>query len=261
MISFTSTQLDAWLASLIYPLARILAMIASSPILGNSQVPVRIKIGLSALLAIIIAPTLSSMPPISIGSMQGLLIMVQQIIIGLAMGFTINLIFSAVEMAGELAGLQMGLGFASFYDPVNADQSAIIGQWLGLIASLAFLSLNGHLYLLSALAESFQVLPVGRMMPAQGFHGVVSWGASIFAYALQISLPILAALLITNIALGILTRAAPQLNLFAVGFPITLAIGFFLLALSTPYFVPILDRLTQDGISTAIKLLRPSGGS
>ena len=256
MISITSTQLDAWLSAFIFPLARILAMIASSPVLGNRQTPVRIKVGLSVLLTIVIAPNIATMPQVAVGSPQGLLIMIQQIIIGVAMGFTISMIFSAVEMAGEIAGLQMGLGFASFYDPINAIHSAIIAQWLGLIAILAFLAINGHLYMISALAESFQTLPIGSMMSAQGFNGVAHWGASIFAYALQISLPILAALLITNIALGILTRAAPQLNIFAVGFPITLAIGFFVLALTMPYFSTVMGRLTQEGIGIALKLIK-----
>ncbi|OGS94598.1 MAG: flagellar biosynthetic protein FliR, partial [Gallionellales bacterium RBG_16_56_9] len=217
MISITSAQLDAWLATLMFPLTRILAMISSSPVLGNRQVPVRVKIGLSVLLALIIAPTIGEMPPVSVGSPQGILIIIQQIIIGVAMGFTLRLIFTAVEMAGELAGLQMGLGFASFYDPLNAAYTPVVARWLGMIAALAFLVMSGHLMVISALAESFRTLPVGGMMSAQGFYGVASWGGSIFAYALQISLPILAALLITNIALGILTRAAPQLNLFAVG--------------------------------------------
>lgn len=258
MISFTSAQLDIWLSTLIYPLTRILAMIASAPVLGNKQVPARIKMGLALLLAIVIAPNIGAMPPVELGSPQGILIMIQQIIIGVAMGFTMRLIFSAVEMAGELAGLQMGLGFASFYDPINGVHSAIIAQWLGIIAALAFLSINGHLYMLSALAESFQTLPIGSMMSTKGIYGVAGWGGSIFAYAVQISLPLLAALLITNIALGILTRAAPQLNLFAVGFPITLAIGFFVLALSIPYFSPLLDRLTQEGLGTMLNLVRPN---
>lgn len=257
MISFTSSQLDAWLTALILPLTRILAMIASSPILGNRQVPTRVKIGLSVLLAIIIAPAVGEMPLVSIGSPQGLLVMVQQVIIGVAMGFTMRLIFIAVEMAGELAGLQMGLGFASFYDPINASHNPIISQWMGIIASLAFLAINGHLYMISALAESFHTLPIGSMLPAKSLFGVANWGGRIFAYALQISLPILAALLITNIALGILTRAAPQLNLFAVGFPVSLAIGFFVLALSMPYFMPTLDRLTQEGLETTLKLVKP----
>ena len=256
MISITSAQLDVWLATLIFPLTRILAMIASSPILGNKQIPARVKLGLAVLITLIVTPTIGEMPPVAIDSPQGLLIMVQQIIIGVAMGFTMRLIFTAIEMAGELAGLQMGLGFASFYDPINASQSPIVAKWLGMVAALAFLSINGHLHMLSALAESFKTLPVGEMMPNQGFNDVARWGGSIFAYALQISLPILAALLITNIALGILTRAAPQLNLFAIGFPITLAIGFLVLALSMPHFIPMLDRLTQEGLGTTLNLLK-----
>jgi flagellar biosynthetic protein FliR len=125
-----------------------------------------------------------------------------------------------------------------------------------MVAALAFLAINGHLHMLSALAESFKTLPIGNMMPNQGFHDVARWGSSIFVYALQISLPILAALLITNIALGILTRAAPQLNLFAIGFPITLAIGFLVLALSMPHFIPMLDRLTQEGLGATLNLVR-----
>jgi len=256
MISFTSAQLDVWLATLIFPLARILAMIASSPVLGDKQAPARVKIGLSVLLAIVIAPTIGDMPPVAVGSPQGLLIMIQQVIIGVAMGFTMRLIFAAVDMAGELTGLQMGLGFASFYDPINATHSPVIAQWLGMIAVLAFLAINGHLYMLSALAESFQTLPIGSMMPAKGFYGVASWGGSIFVYGLQISLPLLAALLTANMALGILTRAAPQLNLFAIGFPITLAIGFLVLALSMPHFIPLMDRLTHEGLGTILNLVK-----
>jgi flagellar biosynthetic protein FliR len=256
MISFTSAQLDAWLTALLFPLTRILAMIASSPVLGNRQIPARVKVGLSVLLTLIVAPTLTNLPQLAVGSPQGLLTLIQQIIIGVAMGFTMRLIFTAVEMAGELTGLQMGLGFASFYDPLNASYTPIIAQWMGILATLLFLALNGHLYMISALVESFQTLPVGGMMSPKGFYGVASWGGMIFTYAIQISLPILAALLITNIALGILTRAAPQLNLFAVGFPITLAVGFFVLTLSMPYLSPLLDRLIQEGVTTAISLLQ-----
>ena len=256
MISFTSAQLDTWLAALLFPLTRILAMISSSPVLGNKQVPARVKVGLSVLLAIIIAPTIGEMPPVAIGSAQGMLIMVQQIIIGVAMGFPLRLIFTAVEMAGELAGLQMGLGFASFYDPLNSSYTPVAARWLGMIAALAFLAMDGHLYMLSALAESFHTLPIGGMLPAKGFYDVAIWGGIIFAYGLQIALPLLAALLTTNIALGILTRAAPQLNLFAIGFPITLAIGFLVLALSIPHFSTLLDRLIHEGLGTMLNLVK-----
>lgn len=256
MISITSAQLDAWLALLIYPLARLLAFISSAPILKNKQIPARVRIGFALLLAILIAPTLPPMPSVPVGSPQGLLIMVQQIIIGTALGLTMQLIFTAIEMAGEFSGMQMGLGFASFYDQTNASNSAVIAQWLGIIASLAFLSMNGHLMLLSAIAESFHTLPIGGMMSSKSYFAIAHWGSSIFSNALQISLPLLTALLITNLALGILTRAAQQLNIFSIGFPITLIVGFFILSFSLPYFAHMLDRMTVEGLETALKLLK-----
>jgi len=256
MISFTSAQLDVWLATLMFPMVRLLAFISTSPIFGNKQVPKRVKIGLALLLAILIAPTLAAPPAVAIGSGQGLLIMVQQIIIGTAMGLTLRMIFNAFEMAGELAGLQMGLGFASFYDPQNSSYSPVIAQWLGIIATLAFLAMNGHLLMLSALAESFHTLPIGAMMPVKSFYTLASWGGSIFAYGVQISLPVLAALLVTNLALGILTRAAQQLNPFAIGFPITLGIGFFILSFTLPYLPSLLDRIVQESVTTALGLVK-----
>lgn len=258
MISFTSAQLDAWLVAFIFPFARIVALIASSPVIGNKQVPARVKIGLSLFITMIVAPTLPPLPQVAAGSPEGLLILVQQIIIGAAMGFTIQVIFAAVEMTGELAGMQMGLGFASFYDPLNASFSPVIAQWLTTIASLAFLAMNGHLFVIAGLAESFQTLPIGNMISGKGFYAIAGWGGSIFGYALQISLPLLAALLIANLALGVLNRAAPQLNLFAVGFPVTLAIGFVVLALSTPYFAPLLDKMTHDGLDMMLNLAKRS---
>jgi len=256
MISFTSAQLDLWLATLMFPMVRVLAFISTSPIFGNKQVPKRVKIALSVLLAIIIAPTLDPMPMVPVGSPQGLLIIVGQIIIGTAMGLALRMIFNAFEMAGELAGLQMGLGFATFYDPQNTSYSPVIAQWLGLIATLAFLAMNGHLIMLSALAESFHTLPIGAMMPTRSFYTLASWGGSIFAYGVQISLPLIAALLITNLALGILTKAAQQLNPFAIGFPITLGIGFFVLSFALPYLPILLDRIMQESVSTALGLVK-----
>lgn len=255
MISITSAQLDAWIAALLFPLIRILAMLATAPVVGNKQVPRRVKVGLAALLALIVAPTLPPFPQVALGSAQGLLILAQEILIGTAMGFTLRVVFTSVEMAGEIAGLQMGLGFASFYDPMNSSYSPIIARWLGMIAALAFLTANGHLYMLSALVESFYRLPVGDALPSGSLHIIAQWGGSIFAFGLQMSLPIVAALLITNIALGILTRAAPQLNLFAVGFPITLSIGFIILALSIPNLSPLFDKIFLEGVGKMLEIV------
>jgi flagellar biosynthetic protein FliR len=260
MISFTSMQLESWLAAFIFPLARILALVASSPVLGNKQVPARVKVGLSMLITFIIAPTLDIPAGIDASAGVGLFILLQQIMVGLAMGFAMRLIFTAIEMAGDAMGMQMGLGFASFYDPVNATQSQVVAQFLGIIAALAFLSMNGHLYMLATLAESFQAFPISTQMPsASAMHTLVLWGGSIFSNALRLSLPLIGALLITNLALGILTRSAPQLNIFAIGFPITLVVGFATLMLTLPYLTPLLEMITQAGQDTMMSIARELG--
>lgn len=260
MISVTSMQLEAWLAAFIFPLARILALVASSPVLGNRQIPVRVKVGFAMLVTFLIAPTLDFPADIEASSGIGLFILLQQIMVGLAMGFAMRLVFTAIEMAGDIMGMQMGLGFASFYDPVNSTNTQVIAQFLGIIAALAFLSMNGHLYMLATLAESFQAFPISTQMPAAGaMHTLVLWGGSVFSHALRLSLPLIAALLITNLALGILTRSAPQLNIFAIGFPITLVVGFVTLMLTLPYLAPLLEVFMQAGQDMMLGVARELG--
>jgi len=257
MISVTSAQLSAWLSAFIWPFFRILALVSSAPILGNPSVPVRVKIGLAVVLTLVLAPILGSMPAVEPGSAIGLLILAQQIVIGVAIGFTMTIIFTAVEMAGNVAGMQMGLGFATFFDPQNAAQTPVVAQFLGLLAALLFLALNGHLYMIEVLAYSFEVLPVApQPFSAVGWRVLAGWGGEMFLAGLLLSMPIMAALLITNLALGIMTRAAPQLNVFSVGFPITLAAGFVVLAIALPYFVPLFDRLLHDALQMAMQVLR-----
>ena len=260
MISVTSAQLSAWLALFIFPFTRILAVIASAPVLGNKQVPVRVKIGLAFILTAIIAPTLYIQPNLEIASAIGLVVLLEQILAGLAIGFTMVMIFSAVEMCGELAGMQMGLGFASFYDPINSSYSPVISQFLSTLATLAFLGMNGHLYVVEALADSFHTFPISASVPhAEALHTIVVWGGSIFSFALQLSMPVIGALLITNLALAVLTRSAPQLNIFQIGFPITLGVGFAALLLTIPFFAPVLDQMTHTGLGTVLQIMQQLG--
>ncbi|MFD2272971.1 flagellar biosynthetic protein FliR [Undibacterium arcticum] len=250
MITVTSAQLNIWIATLIWPLTRILGLIAVAPLFGNSAVPLQVKVGLSILIALIVAPMVPALSAQDPMSLTGLLILAQQLVIGLAMGFAMRMVFAAVEMAGELTGLTMGLGFATFF------RSAVPGQIVrhqpvsGAVDDPDFfLSVNGHLMLLSALVESFTTLPISAApFGSGGLNQLVMRGSGIFSAGLQIALPIIAALLITNLALGILTRAAPQLNLFGIGFPITLTVGFVLIGLALPYMTTPIERLLQEGI-------------
>jgi len=252
MLTISSADINIWIASLLWPLARIMALIASSPLFGNSAVPASVKVSLGVGIAVLVAPAVPAWPATDPLSMAGVLIMAQEMLIGLAMGFSIRIIFAAVEMAGEISSLTMGLGFATFFDPSTQGRSSAISQFLSLVATMAFLAVNAHLVLLSALVESFSTLPVsGIPVYGGGFKQLADWGGRIFSTGVQLSLPIVAALLITNVALGILTRAAPQLNLFGIGFPITLGVGLLVIAMTLPYLGTPMQNLFLDGIERA----------
>jgi flagellar biosynthetic protein FliR len=251
MISITSAELNTWIASFLWPLTRILGLISVAPLFGNVSVPARLKISLGVMLALIIAPTVPPLPAMDPMSPAGLLILMQQLVIGLAMGFAMRIVFAGVELAGEISSMTMGLGFAVFYDPQSRGRSSAISQFLALVTLMIYLATNLHLVLLSTLAHTFTLLPVSAApLAGEGFHQVAGWGGRIFSAGVQLSLPVVAVLLITNLALGILTRAAPQLNLFGIGFPITIAVGLLMISLSLPYLSAPLVRLMQEGIDT-----------
>ncbi|MDV6340509.1 flagellar biosynthetic protein FliR [Nitrosomonas sp. Is24] len=257
MISITTAELNTLLAAFLWPLSRILALVATAPLLGNPSVPVRVKLGLAVMITVLVMPLVEkSLPQIDPASGVGFAILLQQILIGIAMGLVMRIVFVAVEMAGELIGLQMGLGFAVFFDPQNSGQIDIVGRFLGVIASLAFLAIDGHLIMIALISQSFSTLPIGlEGMTNATFTTLANWGSEIFKSGLQLSLPVLTALLITNLALGVLTRVAPQLNIFAVGFPLTLSIGLLVMALSMPFYAPILEQLVQDGLNLMMGIL------
>ena len=260
MITVSSADINMWIAGLLWPLTRILGLLAAAPLFGNKAVPASVKVALGVMLALIVAPAVPALPAADPMSLAGLLILAQEMLIGLAMGFSIRIIFAAVEMAGEIASLTMGLGFATFFDPNTQGRSSAIGQFLALVATLGFLSVNAHLVLLSVLVESFSSLPISATpIYGGGFKQLADWGARIFSTGVQLSLPIVAALLITNVALGILTRAAPALNLFGIGFPITLGVGLLVVAMTLPYLATPVQNLFLDGIERA--RLMPRTGS
>ena len=260
MISFSNAQLNVWIATFAYPLARILAVVMTAPVFSNVALTTQIRLILGLAISFALAPALPAMPAIAVDSWQGLLVLVQQILIGVVIGFTLSIVFAVVDLAGQLIGLQMGLGFASFYDPQSAAQTPVLSEFLGLLATLIFLALNGHLLTLSALAESFTLLPVGGSpFAAKGFVAVLTWSATLFSTGVLLALPLIAALLVANIALGVLARIAPQLNIFAVGFPVTIVAGFMVLTLSMPYFGAALERLYDNGFVALSGVLRAGG--
>jgi flagellar biosynthetic protein FliR len=257
VISFTTAQLYAWIASFLWPLTRILGLVSAAPVFGNTGVPMLIKLTLGVTLALIVAPIIPPVPSVDPTSWPGLLIAAQEMLIGAAMGFSLRLVFAAIEFAGEVASSTMGFSFATFFDPTSAGRSNAISQFLALVATMAFLALNAHLALIQALVESFFTLPISTTpMSLSAPLEMVRWGGRIFSAGLQIAMPIVAALLVTNIALAILTRAAPQLNLFGIGFPITLGVGFLVISFTLPYLGQPMETLFNQGIEAGRRIPR-----
>ena len=254
MLQFSEAQLMAWLAASLYPFFRIAALIGTAPIIGDATVPRRVRIGLALFVTVVVAPGVSSVPDVALLSGEGFLLIVRQMLIGAAMGFSMRLAFAAIEYAGDLIGLQMGLGFALLIDPETRDQTPMIGSLLRYFASLAFLAANGPLMMIAGVADSFQSLPIAGSAGLFGDWKMLTLqGGVIFGLALHMALPVIAALLVTNVALGVMTRAAPQLNLFSIGFPITISVGLIVLIVSLPVMLAIADSALME---TAGRLLR-----
>lgn len=245
MITVSSAQLYAWIAEFLWPLTRILGLLAAAPLFNHTAIPPRVKVGLGVLIAVLVGPTVGPLPGADPFSATGVAILFHQLMTGLAMGFMMRLVFAAVDLAGEIISMTMGLSFATFYDPSSQGHTSAISRFMSLLTLMVLLAIDAHLHIISVLANSFQTFPIAPPSVASfQFRSIVLGAGSIFSFALQLALPVAGALLITNLALGILTRAAPQLNIFAIGFPITLATGFVVLTLSlTPMASPLQQQI------------------
>lgn len=259
MLTISSADWNAMLALFFYPFVRIMAWLSVDPLLGNSAAPRSVRVALAFILSLVIAPTLPPQPAVALVSGAGLLILVQQVLIGLVLGFALKIVVMAMEFAGHVMGLQMGLSFASLFDPINGAQTAVLSQLLVIVAALILFAFNGHHLVLAALWQSFHDVPIGTLsFSGQGLLAVVEWGGSIFMTGLHIALPVTAALLAANLAIGMMTRASPQLNIFAIGFPISLSAGFLVLYFTLLYFPAFLERLWLRGLdagSAAVQAL------
>jgi flagellar biosynthetic protein FliR len=248
MVEFTEAQVLAWLTPVLWPFLRTLAMFSSMPVMGTRTVPMRVRIGLSLLVAFAAQASLPPMPVVPLDSPWAFALVAQQVVIGLSVGFAVRVVFAAIEYAGEMVGLQMGLNFAGFFDPVSASAGTATGRFYGTMVGWLFVVINGHLLVLAALLQSFNTFPVGpepfafvrATLPHQ-------WGAEIFLTGLWIALPMIAMLLFVNLVLGMVSRVAAQINIFAVGFPITLSVGMIGMLLTLPMlempFTMALERL------------------
>ena len=253
----TSEQLGIWMVAFLWPFVRMLALISTAPVFSEHAVPRTVKVGLAALLSIAIAPTLGALPAVPLVSAAGFWILIQQVLIGAAMGFSMRLVFAVVQAAGEYAGLQMGLSFASFFDPTSGGQTMVLARLLNVMATLIFLALDGHLTLIMTLAESFRVLPIADApLAARSWFLLASAGGQIFSGGLLLALPLIAVLLTLNLAMGILNRVSPQFSIFAVGFPVTLLAGIGMLQMLMQYLAPFLAPRFAGGMEFILQFLQ-----
>jgi flagellar biosynthetic protein FliR len=251
MISLTEAQLMAWLTPILWPFLRILAVFTSAPIFSSKAFPVRARIGLALLIALAAQASLPAQPVISLTEAQVWGVVAQQIGVGLAIGFVVRLVFASFELAGEVVGFQMGLNFASFFDPTMNAQSSATARFFGYMASLMFVVLNGHLMVLMAVIKSFEAFPVNQnFLQALSLMKLYSLGAELFASGLWIALPMIGMLMFANLALGIVSRVAPQMNIFSIGFPITLTVGLVGMAAT----LPMLDSPFQALMERAVDI-------
>jgi len=249
MITFTEAQLTAWLSPLIWPFLRTLAVFTSAPVFSSRSFPVRARIGLAFFIALAAQPTLGQQPVVSITGSGALGAVFQQVGVGLAIGFAIRVVFAAVELAGEVVGFQMGLGFASFFDPTFNTQSSAVARFFGQMALFMLIVMNGHLLVLMAVIKSFQNFPVNQnFLEALKQMKVLDLGVDLFASGLWIALPLIGMLMFANLALGIVSRVAPQMSIFAIGFPVTLSVGL----LGMAAMLPMLDEPVMALMQRAI---------
>jgi len=246
-LNVTDAQLSAWLAAFLWPLIRIAALFTSAPILSARQFPVRMRVALALVITVIVVPTLPQPPVVDILSYDAFLIMLQQILIGVSMGFVFQMVFAALVFGGQISAYSMGLGFASMIDPQNGTQVPVVSQYYVILATLMFLLLNGHLMLIEMVVDSFHQLPVATDgISRNGYYELVAWGSQIFINGLLMALPIVGVLLLVNLGMGVVMRAAPQLNIFAVGFPITIILGLMVMAITLPNMMALFTNMLDD---------------
>ncbi|MEL4014741.1 flagellar biosynthetic protein FliR [Dryocola clanedunensis] len=246
MIHVDSTQWLNLLSMGFWPFLRIMALISTAPILSERAISKKVKIGLGLMITWIVAPTLPS-SGVTIFSVAGFWLAAQQILIGILIGFTMQFAFAAIRMAGEIIGLQMGLSFATFFDPASHLNMPVLARLMDMLVMLLFLTFNGHLWLISILVDTFHTLPIGGdPINSNVFMALSRAGGLIFLNGLMLALPLITLLLTLNLALGLLNRMAPQLSVFVIGFPVTLSIGMLVMAALMPLIAPFAEHLFSE---------------
>lgn len=256
MLSLDVNELVVWMYRFLWPFFRIGAFALAVPLIGTQLVPMRIRLGFALALTLVVAPLLPPQPVPEGLSLDVGIMVAQQLLIGFSLGFMMQLFFQVFVLGGQIISNQMGLGFASISDPANGVSVVVLSQFYLMLTMMLFLAFNGHLIMVEVIVESFRVLPVAAGAPESAtLWRLVSAGSWMFASALLLSLPMVIALLVVNLAFGIMTKAAPQLNIFAIGFPFTMLFGLFIVWVGLSDFVAQYQRIASEALQMLGALL------
>jgi flagellar biosynthetic protein FliR len=256
MLELTDAQIGTWVASFILPLFRVAAVLMTMPVFGTTLVSARIRLYFAVAITVVIVPALPALPEVHALDLSALLLIAEQVIIGALLGLSLQLLFQVFVVAGQIVAIQMGMGFASMVDPANGVNVAVVSQFLTMLVTLLFLAMNGHLVVFEVLAESFTTLPIGGGLLVNHFWELAGRLGWVFGAALLLVLPVIAALLVVNIAFGVMTRAAPQLNIFSIGFPLTLVLGLLIFWVGLADVLPHYQSLATEALQWLRELAR-----
>ncbi|MDP3845992.1 MAG: flagellar biosynthetic protein FliR [Pseudomonas sp.] len=256
MLELTTEQIGAWVGSFLLPLFRIASLLMVMPIIGTKLVPARVRLYLALAICLVLAPTLPPIAPFDAVSLRAIFLIAQEILIGVMLGFTLQLFFHLFSVAGQIIAVQTGLGFASMVDPGNGVSVPVLAQMLLMLVTLLFLAMNGHLVVFEVLAESFITLPIGTGLSTAHYWELAGKLGWVFGAGLLLVLPAVTALLVINLAFGLMTRAAPQLNIISIGFPLTMVLGLVIFWLGLGDFLAQYQQLASDGLQLLRELAR-----
>jgi flagellar biosynthesis protein FliR len=257
VLSFTDAEIAQWTGQFFWPFLRILALFSAAPAFNSVSVPVRAKVALAFVIAVAVAGSVHQTAPLDL-TWATVVIAVEQVLVGLAIGFAMQLTLTAMTLAGEFVGMQMGFGFASLFDFQSGFQVPVMGNFFGLVALLLFIALNGHLVLLGVLVKSFTIVPiaVGSGISADGWQALARAGAVLFQMGVWLALPVIAVLLATHLAVGFVSRVAPQFNVMSVGFSVFMWVGIAAVIALIPFFVPAVEHIIEAGLALISTVLR-----
>lgn len=249
MLAIDSAIIGSWLGTFLWPLFRVGGMLMIAPVFGTQLVPARVRLLFSIVIAMILAPNLPPMPQVELVSVSAFVLVAQQLLIGIAMGFVLVVLLQIFVVAGQMIAMHMALGFAQMVDPTNGVSVTVLQQFHLMLVTLLFLAMNGHLVMIEVLAESFYTLPVGAgFLAVDSLWQLGNLGVWLFAGGLLIALPVVASMLVINFSLGVITKAAPQLNIFAIGFPFMMIVGLTMIWVTMNNYLPEFDRYTREAL-------------